>query len=597
MRDALAGALVLLLSVALFAASCSIDASTSSGETPSTAGPDSPAEAASEPTTTIVESSTTTTEVPAPPVIEIGNGLFASSAGNLKLRPGVQFAMSFEPEDDSAIDTTSFVIKYDFEREGYHVGDCGDLVVAIHADDGTGQPLEEPLASQFIAEPCTGERPIGWLTTLTWAPAIPVSGGSTYHLVYSNPTDGDGWVSINQLYDVDADVVEALVDDGITVLARGSESYAGGDGTAWGSTDLLEAHRPVFEIGLSDGSTLGNSYVGVRRSLTMQAGDEIRQQFEVDEAMELERIRTRPVDQPVTDGLVVRVETDDGDVVAEGVLRGALPGWLEADMSAELSPGQNYAVVIEALAGPVTYWPLYRAAHDDWDSAPNPDWSSSVEVRSGDTWQLFNPGIAHDLPLLLTGRGIEDGVVDAISGEAMEETPPAASVVVLGDSLVSSGRFESSLRGSLSPEAELDLVLSEGGRVVEDVLAAPPEIAADTDAIIVSLGINGGSTGEQFESAARSLVALLAEQAPEAQVLWIELAATNDRYATIVEDRVVPRNDALGRLADEGLIVLVPWASYVAERPGVFAADGVHHHGNEAVFGEAVGEFVAAAVG
>ena len=106
-----------------------------------------------------------------------GNPIWATGPGNLPVAADNQLAIRFVARRNGLIGRASFNIKFDFERDGYHGGDCGELEVTLRTDDG-GFPSEDVLATMVIADPCGGGRTIGWLTDEPFeTPALVTGGG------------------------------------------------------------------------------------------------------------------------------------------------------------------------------------------------------------------------------------------------------------------------------------------------------------------------------------------------------------------------------------------------------------------------------------
>ncbi len=532
----------------------------------------------------------------------LGNPIWATGPGNVPVSSENEVAVRFTARTSGLVEAASFIIKFDDERPGYQGGTCGQLLVTLRPDDD-GAPSDDVLGSMLFEDPCGGERGIGWLTDQAWVEPVAVTGGETYHLVFSN-TDPDpaNFVSVNMLYrpDEDAEPLRVSTGDGVlAVLARGSEFWSGNAAGQWGRSDVLADHYPTFELHYledpdqGNGTSQGVSYVGARwGSEVILAPDNpthVRQVFPLERTTTVTSLRFRGVEASDDAAVRATVATSEGTVLYTGdLIRAAGDAWFGGPLPLpiELTGGVTYTVEIEATAGTVEVRPLYQAQHDDWNSTDQSDWRGSfVEVGAGDVWEGYVSQIPHDLSLYFDIESQIESQDETAADNEPGDAAPTATVAIYGDSLLGEPTFDQPLAAALDAR-NIEIVGKDNdpGRDITRLVQALADQPMLADVYLINIGINGGDSEAAFEAKAREAVQLIEQINPDAQVLWTSTHALESLAAPFVLERVAPHNAALDTLAAEGLLVVIPWFEVASANPQIYGSDGVHFFGNEQLY-------------
>ncbi len=545
-----------------------------------------------------------------------GNPIWATGPANVPVDANTSLAIRFAARQSGSIERASFNIKFDFERAGYHGGDCGELEATLRPDE-SGVPSEELLGRMVFTDPCGGAGDIGHLVDAAFEKPVEVIGGEVYHLVFSNlDPDPGNFVSINLLNwpdDRGAAYQLATGDGVLAVQARGSAYWSGNDTGQWGQSEVLETIYPAFELHYDNAVSQGVSYIGARFgsevTLAPGASTRIRQLFTPTEDVTVSSawfrgvefapgtaldLRIAQFDEPVDEPIA---EQGDGITIYTGSLA-APPGtdpWFGGALSATLTfrAGITYSAEAVATAGSMILRPLYQAEHNEWISSEQSDWAdSSVEVTdpATDEWGVYVGSIPHNLSLYFD-RVPSLGETDPDETDPDETSAGAAAireavtVAVYGDSLVGEADFDTALQASLDARAyTLVGKDNEAGRSAAKLLPAIDANPLVADVYVINIGINGEESGADFRSAVEAALTRIRELNPDATVLWSSLHALPVKISYIVTDRVDPRNTELDALAAAGQLVLVPWAQVAAANPQIYVEDGVHYFGSEDLY-------------
>ncbi len=555
-----------------------------------------------------------------------GNPIWATGPANVPVDANTSLAIRFAARQSGSIERASFNIKFDFERAGYHGGDCGDLEVTLRTDDA-GVPGEELLGRMVFTDPCGGAGDIGHLVDAPFETPVQVIGGEVYHLVFSNlDPDPGNFVSINLLNwpdDRGAAYQLATGDGVLAVQARGSTYWSGSDTGQWGRSEVLETLYPAFELHYDDEVSQGVSYIGARfgSEVTLAPGatNRIRQLFTPTEDVTLSSAWFRGVEFAPGTALDLRIaqldepsddpndDRGDGITIYTGSLAaptGTEP-WFGGALSATLTfrAGVTYSAEAVATAGSMIIRPLYQAEHNEWISSEQSDWAdSSVEVTdpATGTWGVYVGSIPHNLSLYfdrLPSAGEADtGQTDPDETNPDDTNPDdtsagaavvgeAVTVAVYGDSLVGEADFDAALEASLDARSfALVGKDNESGRTAAALLPAIEANPLVADVYVINIGINGEESGAAFRSAVEAALSRIRQLNPDAVVLWSSLHALPIKISYIVTDRVDPRNVELDALAAAGQLILVPWAQVAAANPQIYVEDGVHYFGSEDLY-------------
>ncbi len=537
-----------------------------------------------------------------------GNPIWATGPANVPVDANTDLAIRFAARQTGSILRASFNIKFDFERSGYHGGDCGQLEATLRSDSA-GVPTEDVLGRMVFDDPCQGAGDIGHLVDAAFDAPVEVTGGEVYHLVFSNlDPDPANFVSINLLNwpDDRGPAYRLATGDGVlTVQARGSVYWSGDDSGGWGRSEVLESLYPAFELHYDNDASQGVSYIGARfgSEVTLAPGatTRIRQTFTPTTDVTVPTAWFRGVEFTPGTTLDLRIarldapdSPDDGITIYRGSL--AAPAgsdaWFGGPLAAELTfrAGVTYSAEAVATAGSMIVRPLYQAEHNEWLSSEQSDWAdSSVEVTDASgVWGVYVGSIPHNLSLYFdrspapteTGSGQDDE-----NGEGAAARRQGPTVAVYGDSLVGEADFDAALDASL--DARSFTLVGKDNEAGRSAVALPAAIDANplvADVYIINIGINGEETGPDFRSAVDQALTRLRALNPEAIVLWSSLHALPVKISYIVTDRVDPRNVELDALAASGALTLVPWAQVAAANPQIYLEDGVHYFGSEGLY-------------
>ncbi len=514
----------------------------------------------------------------------LGNPIWATGPGNIPVAADNSVAIRFTARHTGAISRVAFILKYDFERTGYHGGTCGELHLSITGDAG-GVPADDELGSITLADPCAGPRDIGNLVDLAFDAPVAVSGGAVYHLVFANnDSDPANYFSVNMLYRPDDTGVPVSLSTGdgtLAVQARGDSFWSGNEDGAWGVSDVTADHYPAFELTYDDDTRQGVSYVGARvdQEVLLAADNPtgFRQQFTPTQDRTITKLWFRGLSATPDAAVAAALTTADGARFWAGTLS-LSPGdtWLSAELAQPLSltADQPYAIELFGTAGQVEVRPLYQAQHDDWTSNDASDWSrTALDVGTVGAWAPYQELIPHDLSVFFETAEPETAPTDPVR------------IMVYGDSLLSEPIVEDTFAAAANArDLELVGVDAESGRTTPQLVELVQTSPTPADVYVIDIGINGGETAATFEDDVRATVAALKAVSPDATIVWTNLFALAIQYDYIVTDRVEPRNEVLDRLDAEGLIDVVDWASTAAANPDIYGSDGVHFFGREDVY-------------
>ncbi len=249
-----------------------------------------------------------------------GAAVEGDTLGNLPLSPksygGRIVSFRFRATNSGQVTSVTF---YNVHRlpGGYGKGTGGKILIELRTDDGTSNHWP----SKTILAWCVLDRPmsVGNFPVLKFDKQPYLETGKLYHLVFSNidsnPTQN--YVSVNCLHNfrrVAIHVNVGINGKDMAVLVRNDKF------DIW--RQRYES-TPIFNLFFSDGRALGQGYVGAlsEQNVTMNSTNQVRETFLVKgSAAAVSEVSVR-VSREWGD-LNVRLESDDGTLIEEGVVPG-----------------------------------------------------------------------------------------------------------------------------------------------------------------------------------------------------------------------------------------------------------------------------------
>lgn len=255
--------------------------------------------------------------------------------------------------------TLSSVRVYFITGPGYSAGNGGWVKMALQADDGTAnhRPSGTDLASVTITDPDDA----GSFRTLTLTSSYPLTAGTLYHLVFTNPYSAPV-TNFTSIDDIGHDVVDSPVQPLKPDLDL-MELYQLTDGSWTVNTD----HTPIFTLidSLGAGHGPGAPYVNGRSVSYLKSIGGVNQVAEImtpTSNVTVAGAYVRVYESGTAGGaLTISLQTSGGTVLGSGTVPASsinanVANWVGVSFTAvTLAAGSTYRLVLSAPAGTGSY--------------------------------------------------------------------------------------------------------------------------------------------------------------------------------------------------------------------------------------------------
>ncbi len=260
-----------------------------------------------------------------------GPALRGDSLANTPIgKGGIQVSCRFRADPGGVFQGARPYLIWSFRRMGYHSGTGGTLKVELQTDDGTAlhRPSGQVLATnvQRLALVASSDR---FYPRLAFDRAPALQPGALYHLVFSNtdPNPEGNFVSLNALFlkSCSSPLQPRLPDADWAMLVRSRTS------PEWAirrTAGTQEGFTPILEIDYAGGKSQGMGYMefwmGAPKPIS--GPRRVREVFTVagpGRRAGSVSVRVRRLAGGAPLGL--RLEQEDGKLLAEGSAQGSLP--------------------------------------------------------------------------------------------------------------------------------------------------------------------------------------------------------------------------------------------------------------------------------
>jgi hypothetical protein len=280
------------------------------------------------------------------------------------------------------------------DRPGYAAGSGGELLVSVHADDGSAlhHPAGPMMASLRLNDPRSA-TPSRYFPILNFSTPPALQAGELYHIVFTNvaATPAIDYLSLSALYQrVPGSPVQPTLNDTDSALLLRS---AGG---AWATR---KGYTPILQLDYADGTSEGIGYMEawVGASRPISGTNAVRQRFTVTGGPKnVHSVAIRVARLGGTAPLSVRLEHSDGTLIEEGDIPASeIPLANPAEYSwthlvfrslPVLLSGRTYHLVLQASASS-TYqvFPIRKGPAYGFDNATYFS-DGHAQFKQGATW-------------------------------------------------------------------------------------------------------------------------------------------------------------------------------------------------------------------